>query len=157
MPIHALPAASRAFARSMRGAVAPLLQALFGAPAGLVRVHDAFLVKYSAAGGQRSLPTHSDQSHLSFVLALNAPAEFEGGGTLFEELADVGPVRPERGCCCLFPGELMHCGEATTRGNRYIIAGFLWIEAAPPPVHRRNDELEAEESGDDDGAPQLMG
>lgn len=51
-----------------------------------VRVHDAFLVKYSAAGGQRSLPVHSDQSHLSLVIALNDPSEFEGGGTVFEEL-----------------------------------------------------------------------
>lgn len=124
-----------------------------------VRVHDAFVVRYSAAGGQRSLPTHCDQSHLSFVLALNGPAEFEGGGTAFEEMAralrpfampgaekftrlvlrtvcfgpvaltvcgsgpvsaqaDVGPVRPGRGCLCAFPGELMHCGEATTAGTR---------------------------------------
>ena len=46
---------------------------------------EQFIVKYDASA-QSCLPTHTDQSILSGVLALNDPADFEGGGTLRESL-----------------------------------------------------------------------
>eukprot|EP00658_Telonema_sp_P-2_P038753 TRINITY_DN27743_c0_g1_i1.p1 TRINITY_DN27743_c0_g1~~TRINITY_DN27743_c0_g1_i1.p1 ORF type:complete len:428 (-),score=96.13 TRINITY_DN27743_c0_g1_i1:53-1336(-) len=36
-----------------------------------LRVHDGFIVKYSATNGQRSLPVHVDQSTFSLTIALN--------------------------------------------------------------------------------------
>ena len=47
------------------------------------QVLDCFLVKYSAAS-QSSLPTHADQSLLSFTISLNDPEEYDGGGTYFK-------------------------------------------------------------------------
>jgi hypothetical protein len=52
----------------------------------VVAIHDAFLVKYSAKGGQRYLPEHTDESSHSFILALNPDTDFEGGGTYFTRL-----------------------------------------------------------------------
>jgi hypothetical protein len=43
-----------------------------------VRVHDAFVVRYSAAA-QHHLPTHADQSLLSVTLALNDAGEYQVG------------------------------------------------------------------------------
>jgi hypothetical protein len=43
-------------------------------------VHDAFLVRYEA-GAQAQLPMHTDESQLSFTLALNPSADYGGGGT----------------------------------------------------------------------------
>jgi hypothetical protein len=83
-----------------------------------VRVHDAFIVKYDSAMGQRQLPIHCDQSQFSFTIALNGLDEYEGGGTFFEALgrpaakADVGHV-------VSFPGGLWaHGGEPITSGTR---------------------------------------
>lgn len=88
IPIHAIPALLSRWNALMRDKLAPLLaaacpQEVRGAQR--VRVHDAFVVRYSAAA-QHHLPTHADQSLLSVTLALNALGEYEGGGTVFSEL-----------------------------------------------------------------------
>ena len=46
-----------------------------------LRVADAFIVKYNAAGGQTFLSPHRDGSVLSFNVALNERGEYAGGGT----------------------------------------------------------------------------
>ena len=61
----------------------------------LLRVSDAFVVRYDAAA-QRSLPTHQDDSHLSLTIALNDAGEYEGGGTAFEDVDGASPSRPWR-------------------------------------------------------------
>ena len=109
----------------LRDKLAPLLAAAFPAllPSGAaqLRIHDAFLVRYSAEA-QRALPTHSDESQLSFTVALNEPPSFEGGGTFFEQAQRT--VRPAEGHAVAFPGEARHAGEACTAGARYILAVF---------------------------------
>ena len=101
-----------------------------GVRASAVRVSDAFVVKY-AAGAQAGLPLHRDDSHFSITLALNGRGDFEGGGTFFPELGRA--LRPERGHVVSFPGAVRHGGAATTRGVRYIIAAFLWVEGFVEP------------------------
>ena len=58
--------------------VASLYPEAVGSAANL-RVMDAFVVRYDAAG-QASLPVHQDENVLSSTIALNGPAEYEGGG-----------------------------------------------------------------------------
>lgn len=86
---------------------------------------DVFIARYEADGeGQPSLPWHKDGSVLSYIAALNDPAEYEGGGTQF--VSEEGPkVRMARGEVCFFLGQTLHCGIAVTKGVRYIMAGFL--------------------------------
>jgi len=91
-----------------------------------LRVFDSFLVKYDAAGGQRRLPLHDDQSVYSLTIALNRVSDYDGGGTFFLEpgevcKTDVGGIVSFEGCC-------EHAGVAITKGIRYIIAAFLWAE-----------------------------
>ena len=59
-----------------------------GSPDNL-RVMDAFVVRYDAAG-QASLPVHQDENVISSTIALNAPSEYEGGGVRFEAVKPVG-------------------------------------------------------------------
>lgn len=110
--------------------VTPLLKLHYFRPEergrAIVSIHDAFLVKYSAEGGQRYLPEHTDESSHSFVLALNQDTEYEGGGTFFTRIE--AALRPPLGHLLLFPGgNIRHGGNPITRGTRYIIAAFLFL------------------------------
>lgn len=131
-PLASLPAACAAFNAAMRDAIAPLLQQQFPGTCGggSIEVHDAFVVKYDAAGGQASLPMHRDQGQLSLTLALNQPPRFTGGGTVFEPLAAAGEpaLCPAAGHVLAFNSGLMHGGAPITAGVRYIIAAFLWVK-----------------------------
>lgn len=70
------------------------------------------------------LPEHEDGSPWSFVLPLNSPQEYDGGGTQFVELDGQPVFRPAQGTAVLFSGRNRHRGVAITRGVRYILAGF---------------------------------
>mmetsp|Transcript_57902 Transcript_57902/g.183667 ORF Transcript_57902/g.183667 Transcript_57902/m.183667 type:complete len:353 (-) Transcript_57902:73-1131(-) len=129
IPVHAHPEVLAWFRGLMRARLAPLLARQYPAVVGdprRVRVHDAFVVKYSAAAGQRWLPTHRDESMLSLTIALNGIGEYEGGGTYFPELGRA--LRPEGGHVLSFPGSILHGGEPVVAGVRYIVAAFLWVE-----------------------------
>lgn len=88
-----------------------------------VRIHDAFVVKYTAESGQNYLPIHRDQSSHSITLALNDKHEFCGGGTYFEESKIT--VCPDLGNLVMFQGDLLHGAAPITGGKRYIIAAFF--------------------------------
>lgn len=92
-----------------------------------LRVLDAFFVKYSAAGGQKRLPLHSDESEYSLTIAMNSLCEYENGGTYFFESDRV--KKTDTGGIISFEGECEHAGEAITSGTRYIIVVFLYSEA----------------------------
>ena len=79
---------------------------------------------YRARGAQASLPLHSDQSILSFTIALNDPAEYEGGGTWFRALG-MALDAPRAGHAVIFPGRLEHAGHGISRGVRYVIVLFV--------------------------------
>ena len=87
---------------------------------------DGFLVRYTA-GEQAGLPTHCDQSLLSYTIALNEPTEYEGGGTFFRAIGAALDA-PHAGHAVLFPGRLEHAGQPITRGTRYVIVLFMGLE-----------------------------
>ena len=85
---------------------------------------DLFVVRYGCLPGeQRELPMHADGSLFSINILLNDPADFDGGGTYFELTCQ--RVRPPRGSAIAHSGDLRHCGKPITRGERYLLVGFI--------------------------------
>ena len=110
VPVHAVPTLLAWFNYAMRSRLSPLLEAQFGVPATDIRVHDAFLVKYTAAGGQAHLPMHTDESQLSLTIVLNSDQDdFTGGGTFFADLGRA--LNPPIGHVIAFDGDALHGGE----------------------------------------------
>lgn len=91
-----------------------------------LRVADAFIVKYDAAGGQTMLAPHRDGSVLSFNIALNPRSDYEGGGTWFAGLGRALPM--EQGHVCTHASGVMHGGHPITSGVRYILVAFVIVE-----------------------------
>ena len=97
-----------------------------------IRLQEARLVKYNATAGQTELGMHRDGPVVTATVALNAPQEYEGGGTLIEALSKRGApdaaaaFRVERGCAVLHPGSVRHGGAELTSGVRYILVCFLF-------------------------------
>ena len=124
-----------------------------------MRVHDAFIVRYDAEKDKSlSLPEHSDTSSMSFTLALNEKgADFEGGGTWFQALAERGAGRvvdADVGKAVAFAGPLRHAGFPVTSGTRVILVLFLYVDGfsygqplADFALGRGCDEVEAAAQG----------
>lgn len=90
-------------------------------------VHDLFFVYYSAAEGeQNGLEVHMDGSVFSFNILLSDPADFDGGGTFFE--APGATVRSRQGSALVHGGDLRHGGNPITRGERYLLVGFVTVD-----------------------------
>lgn len=128
MPLSSVPACERfvreaVFRRVLR-ALAPKYLPRNFLPE-LLAFRDAFYVRYSAAAGeQRGLEPHTDGSVFSFNISLSAPDEdFDGGGTRFEPSATT--VRAPLGCAIGHSGQLRHSGVPITRGQRYLLVGFI--------------------------------
>ena len=130
VPLMSLPDLLPSFNAALHAALLPALAAVYPTAAPLVsklHVLDCFLVRYDATA-QASLPTHTDQSLLSFTIALNDPSEYEGGGTYFRGL-DRAVDAPAAGHAVLFPGKVEHGGQPITKGTRYIIVLFMGYDA----------------------------
>ena len=126
VPLIDLPAALPAFNRALSQTLLPALASRYpqavGGPTEL-RVLDCFVVRYQA-GAQAHLPVHSDQSLLSFTIALNDPSEYVGGGVFISGLGRAIDT-PSAGHAVLFPGSVSHGGAQVTSGTRYIIVLFI--------------------------------
>ena len=147
VPVHEVPAVASWFNAQLEQRLCPMLAAQFGCDASRLRAIDAFVVKYDASA-QRSLPVHTDQSEYSLTIALNAPSEYEGGGTYFPEIDR--PLNCEAGGVIAFEGRLSHGGHPITRGQRYIIAAFLYEQQE---VVRRRGLVEGPGSDASRGQP----
>ncbi len=98
-----------------------------------MELRDAFFVRYSAADGQqRGLEMHTDGSVFSFNVLLSSTAAFDGGGTFFESTGVA--LLPPTGGALGHSGQLRHAGVDITRGERYLLVGFVGSIAAPYTV-----------------------
>eukprot|EP01084_Bolivina_argentea_P102947 184417_1 len=105
----------------------PKFVEFYGIPMGFLTIFETFVVKYEfKEGAQSDLKGHMDASQYSYVLALNDPNEYEGGGTRFIE-KDETIYKVNKGDVVIFPGKLFHEGVKITKGKRFILAGFLNI------------------------------
>ena len=87
-------------------------------------LRELFVVKYETAG-QSELRMHRDSSFFSFVVQLNDPSQFAGGGTTFAHAPHCAPLTVRQGEAILFVGQWRHGAAAVTRGRRLILAGFV--------------------------------
>jgi hypothetical protein len=88
-------------------------------------VHDAFCVRYESRKVSNHLPIHTDEATHSLVVSLND--DFDGGGTYLHDCNIT--LRPAEGSVLSFRGDqMLHGGEAVTRGVRYILAVFLYYD-----------------------------
>jgi len=129
--IHEVPALRTWFIHLAHSRLRPLMAAQFGSEAvgehgQQLRIGDAFLVKYTAEGGSKHIPVHQDYSTHSLTIALNPSSEYNGGGTYFCELGR--SLQPGLGHVVSFLGDLKHGGDPITKGVRYIVAAFLYVD-----------------------------
>lgn len=105
---------------AVRARVLPKLAAMYDTPVADIGLNEMFIAKYEPTK-QSHLTEHCDGSEFSFVLALND--NYEGGGTHF--LSTNQSVHLHQGDILVFAGQNEHKGLETTKGTRYIVAGFL--------------------------------
>ena len=86
-----------------------------------INIKDLNIIKYKT-GIQEGIDFHKDSSFLTFNICLND--NFEGGGTLFE---DNLMMEIEKGDMIVHCGKITHKGLSITKGERYILLGFLEI------------------------------
>ncbi len=94
-----------------------------------LRVQDCFIVRYDANDeepGFASLKPHQDESLLSLTIALNDMEDYEDGGLFIACTQDLlnGPA----GTVLCFAGELLHGGYPVTKGTRWILTVFLYVD-----------------------------
>ena len=95
IPVQCLPEGGALWNTSIAPRVQQAITSLYGFHEQAVTPVDVFVVKYQVTG-QRELSVHRDGALMTFSLLLNDPADFEGGGTYFEESARV--YRPAQVC-----------------------------------------------------------
>lgn len=135
IPVFDLPPAARLWCQNaMREGLLPLLAQTVApeldvAPQDL-RIQDCFIVRYDgeeATGpGFASLRPHEDESLLSLTIALNDQCEYEGGGLYVHATGDL--LNGDAGTVLCFAGQLVHGGYPVTRGTRWILTVFLYVE-----------------------------
>ena len=135
--------------------IIPVLGSLFNIPLNELEIDDLFVVKYKCGDGensksQTSLAPHRDDSVLSFVILLNHPNSFDGGGTEFVNFRPRLVAAPQQqGTMVSFCGQILHAGKQITRGERLILAGFVRVNDSGGALRRIADKIYPR--SDDDG------
>ena len=131
-----------AIARRLEQTIEVALQTLahhYGFERSHLTMSDCFLVKYEAKDEevaeadeqqqQDRLTPHRDGSLLSFSILLSQPGvDFTGGGLSFASLRENQPV-PNQGDLTIHCGKLLHESKALTSGRRYVLVGFVAVDA----------------------------
>ena len=114
------------FNAKLDASIWPVLSAQFGeAIAEEMWLYDAFVLKFDGSPGRSGLGLHVDDDGLglSLNLLLSDPADFEGGGTFFEDGSE--SVTVGRGEMVTHHGGLRHSSIPCRQGVRYILVAFL--------------------------------
>eukprot|EP00656_Telonema_subtile_P031690 TRINITY_DN3466_c0_g1_i3.p1 TRINITY_DN3466_c0_g1~~TRINITY_DN3466_c0_g1_i3.p1 ORF type:complete len:223 (-),score=45.65 TRINITY_DN3466_c0_g1_i3:301-969(-) len=90
-------------------------------------MRDLFVVRYTT-DTQPGLPLHADGSHLSFNVMLSNHSDFDGGGTFYDALDTV--LKPTQGEVLVHHSHILHAGVNVTKGARYIVVGFVWVQSS---------------------------
>lgn len=94
-----------------------------------LRVQDCFIVRYDAKEddpGFSSLNPHQDESLLSLTIALNDMNEYDDGGLFIASTQDV--LNGPSGTVLCFAGGLVHGGYPVSKGTRWILTVFLYVD-----------------------------
>ena len=94
-----------------------------------LELRDCFVARYKP-NEQPSLKRHVDGTLLSFIIALSDSTAYDGGETHLgtNTTGSTHSVRLERGEYLVFPGGLLHHSvKPVTRGERYMLVGFVSI------------------------------
>jgi len=82
------------------------------------------IVKYDLSSRAKSrLETHTDNSDITMICTLSTTKSYRGGGTFFEALKR--NIKSEQGEVLFFEGKHRHRGMKITKGERYLLVGFL--------------------------------
>lgn len=138
IPVFDLSLPARHWCRqSMNEALLPLLAKTVGPELQInakdLHIQDCFVVRYDGKGDQAagpgfgSLRPHEDESLLSLTIALNDMAEYEGGGLFIQCTGDL--LNGDAGTVLCFPGQLVHGGYPVSKGTRWILTVFLYVDA----------------------------
>lgn len=92
-------------------------------------IKDLFIVKYEE-DAQNELNEHTDGSFFTANILLSDPADFVGGGTLFE---DGIHQKLNQGDCLIHCGQIKHQGVAITKGKRFLLVAFIGIISTATP------------------------
>ncbi len=140
LPVHEVPIALEVSRELLGKRLLPLMRHQFGWSAEELStsyVHDLFVVRYTAEGGQRLLPLHRDESTCTAVIALNSQDEYRGGGTWLQDCSKT--IIPGLGCALTFVGGSMwHAGDPISWGQRYILALFLFPQTSSLMDHSQS-------------------
>lgn len=134
IPVFDLPPEAQIWCRqAFHSVLFPLLAEAVGPEleisAGELRVQDCFIVRYDATEGPgfSSLRPHEDESLLSLTIALNDMTEYEGGGLFISSTGDL--LNGDAGTVLCFAGGLVHGGYPMSRGTRWILTVFLYVDS----------------------------
>ena len=120
----------------------------FGVPRSCLWLREMFIVKYEAArpNSQRGLETHRDASFFSFVVALSAPDEYEGGGTTWAVAPRCPALRLPSGDAVSFVGQHRHRGVPISAGTRFVLTGFVDARVPLAQAERLGAKMRASDS-----------
>ena len=120
----------------MQEVLFPLLAKSFpceiGVKANKLRIQDLFVVRYDGDGSEENRPgfaslrPHEDESIISLTIALNDMSDYEGGGLFIASTGDL--LNGDSGTVLTFAGELVHGGYPVTKGTRWILTVFLYLD-----------------------------
>lgn len=138
IPIFDLsPEAQRWCREAFHNVLFPLLASTFAPELNIdpleLRIQDCFIVRYdgneesSGGPGFASLNPHEDESLLSLTVALNDMSEYDGGGLFIKSTGDL--LNGDAGTVLCFAGGLVHGGYPVSRGTRWILTVFLYVDA----------------------------
>ena len=136
IPVFDLPVdVQRWFRQVMQGVLFPILCQVVAPELKIsqdqLHIQDCFVVRYDGdeenGPGFASLKPHEDESLLSLTIALNDMTDYDDGGLFIQSTGDL--LNGDAGTVLCFAGGLVHAGYPVSRGTRWILTVFLYVDS----------------------------